>query len=123
MTSLLSIKSPATNISFSEHLASCLLKPNYMNLVLDGFIFSLAWSIHCLMLMLSIQCWRLVMVCSSALLSFAFKESLMLWSSANPLIFKPGWMTTSKGAQYRLKMLSPAQLPCGTLTSKSCSWL
>ena len=121
MTSLLIIKSPATDISFSEHLASCLLKPNYMNSVFDGFIFSLALSIHCLIL--SIHCWRLLMVCSSAFLLLALKESLMLWSSANPLIFKPGWTASSKRAQYRLKMLAPAQLPCGTLTSKSCSWL
>ena len=119
MMSLLSIKSPATDISFLELLASCLLKPKYMNSVLDGFIFSLALSIHCLML--SIHCWRLVMVCSSALLLLALKESLMLWSSTNPLIFNPGWTTSSKGAQYTLKILVPAQLPCGTLTSKSCS--
>ena len=121
MTSLLIIKSPATDISFSEHLASCLLKPKYMNSVFDGFIFSLALSIQCLIL--SIHCWRLLMVCSSAILSLALKESRMLWSSTKPLIFKPGWTTSSKGAQYRLKMLAPAQLPCSTLTSKSCSWL
>ena len=47
----------------------------------------------------------------------------MLWSSMNPLIFKLGVTTSSNGAQYRLKMFTPAQLPCGTLTVKSCSAL
>ena len=71
--------------------------------------------IHCLIL--SIHCWRLLMVCSSAVLSLALKESLMLWSSANPLIFKLGWTTSSKGAQYRLKMLAPAHLSLYLLPS------
>ena len=42
----------------------------------------------------------------------------MLWSSANPLICKLDGMTSSSGAQYRLKILAPAQLPWGTHTVK-----
>ena len=62
-------------------------------------------------------------VFDSSSLSEALKDFLTLWSSAKPLNCKSGGMTSCKGEQYKLKMLAPAQLPCGTLTVKSLSEL
>ena len=121
MTSLLRIKSPATSIELVKHLCSCGALPKWMNSVLEGFILSLAWSIHCLML--SRQLSSLVMVVVSSCVLPALNVFLTLWSSAKPLNCKSLGTTSWRGEQYRLKMLAPTQLPCGTLTVKSLSLL
>ena len=88
-----------------------------MNSVLEGFILSLVSSIH--FLMLSRHSSSFLMVSHFSLLHSALKFFLMLWSLANPLSCKSSGNTSWNSQQYKLKMLAPAQLPCGTLTSES----
>ena len=121
MMSDLSIKSPATFMVLCVHLASCCLEPKLMNSVFEGFILSLVWSIHDLILIMQLS--NSGMVLCSNHLSPALKDLCMLWSSTKPLSCKFGGITSLRGEQYRLKMFAPAQLPWGMLTSKSLSEL
>ena len=92
-----------------------------MNSILEGFILSLISSIQFLILSMHVSID--VTVLNSSSLCEALKDFLTLWSSAKPLNCKSGGMTSCRGEQYRLKILAPAQLPCGTLTDKSFSEL
>ena len=73
--------------------------------------------------MLSRQLSSLEMVVVSSSVLPALNVFLMLWSSAKPLSCKSSGTTSWRDEQYRLKILAPTQLPCGTLTVKSLSLL
>ena len=121
MRSVLCIKSLAMFSLCVLHFVSCFANPKYMNSVFAGFILSLISSIQFLMLSMHVSID--VSVFNSSSLLEALKDILPLWSLAKPLSCKSAGITSCRGKQYRLKILAPAQLPCGTLTDKSLSEL
>ena len=121
MESVLCMVTPITFRLDSVHFLNCKLCPKYINLVFVGFIFRCIESIQFLTITMAFS--MLSLHFNSAVLSFAWKFVLMLWSSAKPLSDKSDGITSPSGEQYKLKIFASAQDPWGTLYVRPLSEL